>query len=239
MKKPLKMRLLLLIALCVCTYLIFDQFKAPIATKNHSADPATVTDSDGNIYQTVKIGNQLWLTSNLRTTSFNDGKPIDHVKSDSQWGGLESAAFCWPSHDESNKEIYGALYNWYAIDSQKLAPKGWHVATDEDWKELLEFIGSEGETASLLKEEGTRYWFEPNSGAIDAFGFNARPGGYRNYDGLVFHEPGDGGFFWTQTEEDELTAITYCMTFDSQEVDRWAVKKTYGRSVRCVKDKEK
>lgn len=241
MKSSLNGRLVLIIVLfivCICSLFVFYLGKTSVEAKNEPIDPTTVTDSDGNVYQTVKIGEQLWMASNLKTTTFNDGEPIAYVKGNSAWGGLKSAAYCWANLDENNKEVYGALYNWFAVDSHKLAPKGWHVATDEDWKELLEYIKSEGNPGSLLKEKGTQYWLSPNYGATDTFGFSARPGGYRNYDGLVFHEPGDGGFFWTQTAEDELMAITYGMQFDNLQVERGAVKKTYGRSVRCVKDKE-
>lgn len=112
------------------------------------------------------------------------------------------------------------------------------MATDEDWKELLEYISSEGNPSSLLKEKGTQYWFLAHYSATDTFEFSAHPSSYRHYDDLVFHDPNDSWLFWTLTAEDELTAVTYDMKFDNQQVERWAVKKTYERYVSCIKDIE-
>lgn len=211
--------------------------KIPQVTEtNISETEETVTDIDGNIYKTIKIGTQVWMAENLKTINYNDGEPIPLVESDYAWGNLETPGYCWMNNDETNKDSYGALYNWYVVDTDKVAPKGWHVPTEEEWATLIEFVGSERDSGGMLKEKGTLHWLAPNNGASDTYGFSARAGGYRNYDGLVFLQPLDGGYFWTSTEEEVSTAYGYSMNFDGIDVKKWGVSKTYGRSIRCIKD---
>ena len=103
-----------------------------------------ITDIDGNVYHTVKKGNQLWTVENLRTTSFNDGRPIQLVTDNVTWASLTTPAYCWYNNDIYNKSKYGALYNWYAVDTKKLAPKGWHVPTDVEWDILQDYLIANG-----------------------------------------------------------------------------------------------
>ena len=104
----------------------------------------TVKDADGNKYNTVKIGNQVWMVENLKTTKYNDGTEILNVTSDTQWANLTTGAYCNYDNLESNAEIYGRLYNWYAVNTGKLAPAGWHVPTDDDWIILENYLIANG-----------------------------------------------------------------------------------------------
>ena len=112
----------------------------------------TVTDIDGNVYTTVKIGNQIWTVENLRTTKYNDGTPIPNVKDDAEWSKLKTGAYCYSSDEAQNIEREGALYNWYAVNDGKLAPEGWRVPTDEDWDTLKSFLISSGYNADGSRE---------------------------------------------------------------------------------------
>jgi uncharacterized protein (TIGR02145 family) len=104
-------------------------------------DSIPVTDEDGNIYKTVKIGTQIWMAENLRTTLYNDGTPITNVTGNSQWAACSSPAYSWYNDDESYKEIYGAIYNWYTVNTGKLCPEGWKVPTDEEYNILEQYLG--------------------------------------------------------------------------------------------------
>jgi uncharacterized protein (TIGR02145 family) len=164
---------------------------------NTDDDPATVTDIDGNVYNTVKIGNQLWLAENLKVTRYSNGDPIPKVTDNAQWESLTTGAYCEYMNDSSNASIYGYLYNWYAVnDSRGLAPKGWHVHTSNEWGIMQEHLGHNG---GKLKETGTNNWEHPNEGATNESGFSALPGGFRDLNG-VFGGMGYTAFFWTSTE---------------------------------------
>ena len=126
-----------------------------IATcKKDKATPATVTDIDGNVYHTVKIGTQTWMLENLRTTHYNDNTPIENITDNTAWKNSDGPAYSWYNNDITNKTAYGALYNWEAIYTGKLAPKGWHVPSVADWEQLINFIGGSTSTAHKLKEVG-------------------------------------------------------------------------------------
>ena len=97
----------------------------------------SVTDIENNNYKTVKIGTQWWMAENLKTTKYNDGTSIPYVTDNWEWYNLTTPAYCWKNNDpEANKNIYGAMYNWYAVNTGKLCPAGWHVSTKPDWETL-------------------------------------------------------------------------------------------------------
>jgi uncharacterized protein (TIGR02145 family) len=105
--------------------------------KDKPEPPVTsVTDADGNVYQAVKIGTQTWMAENLRTTKFSDGTPIPNVTDNAAWGNTATSAYCWYNNDIANATPYGALYNWYTVNSGKLAPTGWHIPTTAEWQTL-------------------------------------------------------------------------------------------------------
>jgi uncharacterized protein (TIGR02145 family) len=196
----------------------------------------TVVDIDGNVYQTITIGTQTWMASNLRVTHYRDGSLIANVTDNTAWAGLSTGAWCDYSNLADNGTKYGHLYNWYAAsDSRNIAPVGWHVATDADWSTLTTYLGGEGVAGGKLKETGTSHWNGPNTGATNETGFSALPGGYRGYLG-TFASVGNGGDWWSSSEYSITNAWYSYMNFDNSGLYRSNAPKTYGLSVRCVKD---
>jgi uncharacterized protein (TIGR02145 family) len=200
-----------------------------------------VADLDGNTYKTVKIGLQEWMAENLKTTKYGDGLSIANVTDNAAWAGLTSAAYCWYNNDiVSNKSRYGAMYNFYAINTGKLCPRGWHVPSDDEWHALVYFLDpsstltqNESLTAGgKLKETGTIYWYEPNEGATNESGFNARPGGGRYVTVGQFFSIQSYGEWWTST-----LPYTRTLSYDNTTVFRGTfAQPDHGFSVRCMKD---
>lgn len=203
---------------------------------NNDPSSSTVSDVDGNVYHTVKIGTQTWMVENLKTTKYNDGTSIPKVIDNTEWSELNTDAYCWYDNDSAdNIDIYGALYNWEAAHSDKLAPGGWHVATDEDWTTLTTFLGGESLAGGKLKEKGTRNWLSPNTGATNEVGFAALPAGYRATDG-TFTDVGLSGDWWTSTEVNGSNAWFRGVGNNLGSIARVGLSKTLGLSVRCVKN---
>jgi uncharacterized protein (TIGR02145 family) len=209
--------------------------------------PPTVTDYDGNVYQTVLIGDQCWMMENLKVTHYRNGDPIPQVTDDGAWSGLTSGAYCNYNNDEDTVATYGRLYNWYAVDdSRNIAPAGWHVPTDEEWKQLEMYLGmsqaqadAEGwrgtDEGGKLKESGTTHWNPPNEGATNESDFTALPGGNRFDDGS-FYGMGFEAYFWSSTEDYSYDAWNRNLYFYYSQVCRSYYDKVYGFSVRCVRD---
>ncbi len=188
-----------------------------------------VFDKDGNIYTTIKIGNQTWLAQNLKTTLYNDGTAISD--DELYWD------YTWYNHDTAYKYRYGALYSWNAVNSGKLAPTGWHVATDADWTILTSYLGGTGVAGGKLKEAGTSHWLSPNTGATNEVSFRALPGGYcTHYFDSPCYQIGKIGYWWTATEALEEKAWCRYMSYNNDDVVRIYTDKEFGFSVRCVKN---
>ena len=199
----------------------------------------TVTDIDGNIYYTVTIGTQIWMAENLKTTKLNDNTPIPLVTDDAIWGTTTTSGYCFYNNDISNKDVYGALYNHYAVKTGKLAPIGWHVPTDNQWTTLTTFLGGEGIAGGKLKEIGTSHWITPNSSATNETMFSALPGGERTSSGVSFKFIKKYGHWWSSTEDNTYgdEAIYRYACYDKADLVRCnPLDKHYGLSVRCVKD---
>ncbi|MDD2279741.1 MAG: fibrobacter succinogenes major paralogous domain-containing protein [Bacteroidales bacterium] len=192
-------------------------------------------DGDGNIYETVIIGNQTWMAENLKTTKYSDGLAIPLVTDKDAWLGLTTPGYCWYDHDlTSHANIYGALYNWYTVNTDKLCPTGWHAPTNADWTTLITYLGGAEEAGGKLKESGTTHWDEPNQGATNESGFTALPGGMR-YNG-VFSSMRRTGQWWTATQDDTHTALAIYLDSAESDVMKSENNKTNGFSVRCVKN---
>lgn len=206
----------------------------------------TVTDIDGNFYNTVTIGTQVWMKENLKTTTFNDGTPISEVTDFTEWLSLNTPGYCWYDNNENaNKETYGALYNWTAVVSGKLCPTGWHIPSDQEWQTLVLFIDPDAEAGfsesvdggSKLKESGTVHWSEPNDDATNEYGFSALPGGCRLiYNNLNFYGIYEFGFWWSSTEYNDTRIWIVDMGYNYTNLARYTSAKLNGESVRCVKD---
>jgi uncharacterized protein (TIGR02145 family)/uncharacterized repeat protein (TIGR02543 family) len=193
-----------------------------------------IKDADGNVYTEVTIGMQTWMKENLKTTSYNDGTAIQNVIDNAAWAALKLPGYCWYNNNKDTS--FGALYNWAAVNTGKLAPKGWHVATDEEWTKLESFIGGDSVAAGKLKEIGIKNWSSPNSGATDAVGFSALPGGFRYSDGS-FKGLTYSGNWWSSTEYDTADALVRGIGSKHANVDEGKnANKIYGFSVRCILD---
>jgi uncharacterized protein (TIGR02145 family) len=203
--------------------------------KTFTTDPITVTDNDGNTYNVIRIGTQLWMKENLKTTIFNDDGPIAPVSGTAAWANLTSHGYCWYNNDAGNKNTYGALYNWYAVATGKLCPVGWHVPTDDDCIELEDYFGFSVPAGGKLKETGTTHWASPNTGATDEVGFKALPGGLRTETG-TFQFITNYGYWWTSTEYNTHNEWYRELEYNSDNVVRYFKDDNNGMSVRCIKD---
>lgn len=214
-------------------------------------------DRDGNVYESVLIGDQCWMAQNLRVTKFPDGTLIPQIHEIDKWvklrpNGIDDA-FCYYNNNQNKEaEEYGALYTWAAamgdnaVSSdlnpsgvQGVCPKGWHLPSDAEWDQLVQFVGGDFEAGGRLKEYGNEHWFSPNSGGDNSSGFTALPGGYRYYIDGTFNQMGYNGFFWSSTESAGSMAWYRSLSNEQKEVSRYDSDKSYGFSVRCIKDKER
>ena len=209
----------------------------------------SITDIDGNTYKTIQIGDQEWMAQNLATTHYNDGTAIPLVTDDSEWRELSTPAYCWYNNDESTKKnTYGALYNWYTVETGRLCPSGWHVPADEEWKQLEMHLGmsqsevdSEGfrgtNEGGKLKETGATHWNISPSTATNESGFTALPGGLRDAGGF-FQHLGSEGDWWSSSEYSHSATSAWHRTLYSNlsDVYRGYWRKKEGHSVRCVRD---
>jgi uncharacterized protein (TIGR02145 family) len=197
----------------------------------------TIIDIDKNVYKTVQIGNQLWMAENLRVTHYQDGSEINLVSDNKIWGSIQTGSYCWYNNDSIHKNLYGAIYNFYAVcNSHKLCPMGWHVPTDIEWTILVDFLGGKNIAGGKLKEVSMSKWKYPNICANNCTGFTALPGGYRIGNSGSFYDFGSVGFWWSSTEyNSEYAYLRYINNNNSSLKKNFYVKR-FGFSVRCIKD---
>jgi uncharacterized protein (TIGR02145 family) len=196
----------------------------------------TVKDVEDNVYKIVTIGSQIWMAENLKTTKYNTGVPIPQVTNATSWNDLSTPAYCWYNNDRATyKDIYGALYNWFTVNSGKLCPTGWHVPSDAEWTTLTDYLGGTRIAGAKLKESGSMHWLHPNLGATNETGFKALPGGL--IDLGVFNGVGSFGGWWSSVEYKSNYALSRSL-HDSENIVgiRYNDVKQVGLSVRCLKD---
>lgn len=228
---------------------VLDMIKiANIIIGNDECSNETVTDIDGNIYETVTIGTQIWMAENLKVTRYRNGDAIPNITSNSEWTSLTTGARCDYDNEADNVPVYGRLYNWYAVnDSRGIAPEGWHVPTDAEWKQLEMHLGmsqsqadSKGwrgtDEGGKMKEAGTSHWNSPNTGATNESGFTALPGGYRYGSYGSFNYLGGDAVFWSSTEYDSSHAWGRNLHYNGAQAHRGNYDEQGGLSVRCVRD---
>jgi uncharacterized protein (TIGR02145 family) len=211
----------------------------------------SITDIVGNTYKTIKIGSQVWMAENLKTSKFNDGTDITYIGEMRYWRGCSTPAYCWYLNDESRYiNPYGALYNWHTVNTGKLCPTGWHVPSLEEWQTLFEYSGSDSLAGRQLRESGTAHWVMTDTGVTNGSGFTALPGGIR--ESLIdpsgypesddFRNLGYTGAFWSATELLDLIIPYEGASWDFYYDDynsycgSWGYFESYGLSVRCIKD---
>jgi len=215
----------------------------------------TVTDIDGNQYNTVLIGDQCWMKENLKTTKYDDGTPIPNVEDGNEWYWLTTGAYVWYENVFSWKDKYGALYNWSAVDNPNgLCPFGWHVPTTDELIELTDYIGGATQDGKKIKScrqvnsplggacntsEHPR-WNESTTGdyGTDILGFSGLPGGHRPYfNNCAFEGLGNLGVWWSSTHTPTSEFSAYYLSL-SPENSAIVYEDSYknGYSVRCIKD---
>jgi uncharacterized protein (TIGR02145 family) len=233
-------------------FLLFSCTKDPVSPVPSPDDP--VTDIDGNIYQTVRIGNQVWMAENLRTTRYNDGTPVTLDTSSLTWTFARTEKFCYYNNTANTDSIkkFGALYNWFVVNSNKLAPKGWHVPAAAEWDILQNYMISNGYNydgtttgnkigKSLATKED--WILSINTGAIgndpstnNISGFSAYPGGSRLGDG-PYVDIGKCGSFWSATESSiQYYAFYRYLDYSNGYLLSDNFLMFNGFSVRCVRD---
>jgi len=196
----------------------------------------TVTDIDGNVYQTITIGTQVWMLENLKVTRYRNGDTIANITDNTLWSGLTYGAYCDYDNDTTNANTYGRIYNWFAVaDSRQLAPAGWHVASDAEWNVLINYAGGSNVAGGKLKESGYLHWQSPNTGATNETGFTALPGGARSAGG-PFSGKSNYANFWTSTPYSPMHAIPKTMYYNYSKVDGPWANKENGLYVRCIRD---
>ncbi len=207
------------------------------AVFNPNKNYGRMTDIDGNIYRTIKIGAQIWMAENLRTTHYRNGDTIPNILGNEEWNGLTTGAWCNynNTNDLDTIATYGRLYNWYAVaDSRGLAPEGWRVPTIADWTILIDYLGGDEIASNKMKEVGIEHW-EDFYQSDNSSGFTAIPGGRRylsnDYSGI-----GSYSVFWTSSEYD-LTSAGFLYLFDfSSNVNKGINYKQNGYSLRLIKE---
>lgn len=198
-------------------------------------DPTSVTDIDGNVYPVARICGQLWMTENLRTTRYNDGTTIPTGLTTSAWGSATTGAYAiYNSTVVTTNTSFGKLYNWYAVNSGKLAPAGWHVASETEWAALVNCLGGSAVAGGKMKSTSL-FWNSPNVGADNSSGFNALPSGYIGTTG-GYSLLGDAAYFWASGERN-LTQGEYLSLNTNQAASfQNGATKTFGYAIRCIKD---
>jgi len=215
-------------------------------------DEINCIDIDGNIYQTIQIGNQEWMAENLKVTQYRNGDAIPHLTDSGSWVMTSSGAYCVYNNTPANAETYGNLYNWYAVDdSRNIAPEGWHVPTDDEIKELEMYLGMNASQANSTGSRGTNegsklagradLWSDgalENDPEFGTSGFSFLPGGsrygiYGSYSGYV----GINGYLWSSSGSSIYSAWyrTLYYTYTTVHRSRYEDLRS-GFSVRCVRD---
>lgn len=216
----------------------------------------SVTDIDGNVYPSVKIGTQIWMTKNLRVTKLNDGTPIDLIQNVNGWDQAKPR-YCWyTTVNDPNNAKYGALYNWYSVNTGKLCPEGWHVPSDAEWTIMEDYLVQNGYSSGTSSDPSIKYiakalaatsdWasssYPGSVGNTDLpelrnkSGFTALPGGSRSVRSVTSGKEGYAQM-WTSTESGEYQARARSIAYNGSTITAALGHKMDGRSVRCVKNR--
>lgn len=206
-----------------------------------------VTDIDGNVYQTVRIGDQCWMAENLRTSKYSNFDDVPFAGNAAEWAALTGPGHCWFNYgmfvndSAFYAETYGLLYNWYAVDpasngNRNICPDGWHVPSHSEWLTMVNHLGGSNVAGGKLKESGTLYWNAPNTGATNETGFSALPSGVRNPDGGYADFLGTNGHWWTTSPYNTDNGLFSGMGHATSSILLSNMNKKLGMAIRCVRD---
>ncbi|MGD0581500.1 MAG: FISUMP domain-containing protein [Bacteroidales bacterium] len=225
-----------------------------------TTDVISVTDADGNMYQVIRIGTQLWMAENLKTTKYNDNTAIPNITDNTTWAALTTGAYSDYNNTPSNSTIYGRLYNWYAVDNnagtkvasnggKNVCPTSWHVPTDSEWSTLTDYLvqngyGYGGIASEIAKSMASTYGWTTwgtlgtvgnDQGSNNSSGFTALPSGSRG-NGGAFSLLGSDGTWWSSSGYSTTNAYFLGMSNASVGVGSTNGSKGIGLSVRCLRD---
>lgn len=200
---------------------------------DYQFETGTITDCDGHTYKTIRIGDQIWMAENLKTTKYCDGNIIPELTNDSLWLNATSSAWCWYDNDSIGHKDFGRLYNWYALgEGNGICPDGWRIPNLSDWQILLNTLDS-SKAGSQIRETGISHWTPPNKTATNSSGYTCLPGGGRYFE---FYGIGEIATIWTI--EDENPQYPTFLTFSRPNNFYWILSQdeNNGASVRCLKE---
>ena len=198
--------------------------------------PDPITDIDGNIYETAKIGNQVWMVDNLRTTRYNDGTDIKMITKSHEWYNAVVPAFSWYNNDSAMFRVpYGGLYNGYVAVDDKICPEGWHIPDLEEWRELVVYLGDTLIAGGKLKEEGLSQWYPPNKGADNSSRFTGLPAGIRYFEG-TFSSLSYFTAFWSANESDTASMHYMSLSYLDSKATFGIKSRNHGFSIRCIRN---
>lgn len=197
-------------------------------------DPTTVSDVDGNVYNVVRIGTQLWTVENLRTTRYNDSTTIPTGLSNAAWTATSTGAYSIYNDDNANNTTYGKLYNWYAASSGKLAPKGWHIPTPAEWDILVQEVGGYSVAGGKIKSTSA-LWIAPNLAADNNSKFSGLPSGYKT-NSNIYALLGESAYWWASTPRNAVQGDYLRVHSGLAGAVANGATKSFGLAIRCVKD---
>ena len=220
---------------------------------------AICQDVDGNIYETIQIGEQVWMAENLKTTRYSNGDEIIYINNPNDWNNNFVGHYAAYNNDLLNVDLYGYLYNWSAAnDSRGICPEGFHLPSDQEWSELIQYLDPSTNpfaenhndvhsslAGGFLKDTGTiqgedGLWQAPNTNATNVTGFSALPAGLTNDENgnfnLMGYYLGYLAWYWTSTAIDSDLAWSRELFWSGSDIHRHSITKNYGISVRCVSD---
>jgi uncharacterized protein (TIGR02145 family) len=207
----------------------------------------SIADIEGNMYKTTQIGNQLWTIENLRTTHLNDNTPIPNVSDSVAWLTISTPAYAYYRNNSANKELYGALYTWFTVQTGKLCPSGWHVPSNAEYEALEISIGMPADSVQFWgwrgKDIGSKLkdsvgWITGNGN--NSSGFSAKPAGYRAWANSQFRGLHEIAYFWTSTDDaiNLKPTVAWYRRVDATTnyVYKATTEKGGGKAIRCIKD---
>jgi uncharacterized protein (TIGR02145 family) len=200
-------------------------------------DGELLIDASGNSYKSVKIGNQVWMAENLKTDRYSNGDLIPNIKGNFEWSNLKAGAWTSYNNSSQNDEIYGKLYNWYAVsDKRNVCPDRWHVPTDKEWTILTNYLGGEAVAGEKMKSTGETIWKKSSyESSTNESGFSGLPGGYRDFNG-PWLDIGGYGYWWSSSEHDAGFGWSCILNYGSGNAIKYSFNKRGGFSVRCLMD---
>jgi uncharacterized protein (TIGR02145 family) len=213
----------------LCGLILFITACGPTSSKTEEGSTTATSVDEGE----VAIGKQVWTTKNLEVETYRNGEVIPQVQDANAWVNLKTGAWCYYENNTANGSSYGKLYNWYAVnDPRGLAPKGYHIPTDNEWTILSENLGGASEAGTKMKSSSG---WKNNGNGTNTTGFAGLPGGYRNDDGNFFYIGANGGW-WSSSESNTDNAWGRPLNGNSGNVGRGSLDKQSGLSVRCLRD---